>query len=141
MTIAVTQVAVGSTVCAVVDAARFPVRFTGANRAMAVLGLSATNSYVDVSAQVLTVRMGWAFRSAMPRSSVHSVRADEARVWGWGAHGWGGAWLVNGSSTGIVRIEFDPPGHARVLGVRVQLQILRVSVEDPEGLQRALEMR
>ena len=57
---------------------------------------------------------------------------------GWGAHGWRGEWLVNGSSSGIVRIELEPPGRAKVCGVPVELRVLRVSVEDPAGLRQCL---
>lgn len=119
-------------------AERFPIRFTGANKAMVVLGLTSGNSYVDVSATDLVVRLGWAFRATVPRSSVQSIAPDHDRVWGWGAHGWNGRWLVNGSSSGIVRIELEPAGRARVAGFPVSLRELRVSVDDPGGLECAL---
>jgi len=117
---------------------RFPIRFTGANKAMAVLGLTQGNSYVDVSATDVVVRLGWAFRATVPRSSVQSVAPDHDRVWGWGAHGWNGRWLVNGSSSRIVRVELRPEGRARVAGFPVSLRELRVSVDDPTGLEAAL---
>lgn len=117
---------------------RLPIRFTGANRLMVVLGLTSGNSYVDVSASDVVVRLGWAFRASVARSSVQSVAPDDDRVWGWGAHGWNGRWLVNGSSSGIVRIELRPASRARVAGFPVSLRELRVSVDDPEGLERAL---
>jgi len=41
------------------------------------------------------------------------------------------------SSSGIVRIVLDPPGHARVFGVRVRLRVLRVALEDPDGFRLA----
>ena len=59
-------------------------------------------------------------------------------MWGWGVHGWRGEWLVNGSSSGLVRIELDPPVRARMLIVRVTVRVLRVAVEDPAGLVAAL---
>jgi hypothetical protein len=123
----------------VVDVVRFPIRFTGLNRAMVVLGLTRRRSYVDVTPTDLWVRMGWAFRATLPRRSVRSVSDDHARVWGWGVHGWRGEWLVNGSSSGIVRLELDPPGRARVIGFPVRLRRLRVAVEDPAGLRAALD--
>ena len=119
-------------------AQRFPIRFTGVNRAMAVLGLRPGNSYVELSDSDVTIRMGWAFRATVPRSSVVSAADDHDRVLGWGAHGWRGVWLVNGSSSGIVRIDLDPGGRARVAGIPVSLRRLRVSVEDPAGLLAAL---
>jgi hypothetical protein len=117
---------------------RFPIRFTGANTAMAVLGLTRGNSYVDVSATDVVVRLGWAFRATVPRSTIQSVAPDHDKVWGWGAHGWNGRWLVNGSSSGIVRLAFQPAGRAHVAGFPVTLRELRVSVDDPAGLERAL---
>ena len=117
---------------------RFPIRFTGANKAMVVLGLTSGNSYVDVSASDVVVHLGWAFRAPCSRPAVKSVVADHDKVWGWGAHGWNGRWLVNGSSSGIVRIQLEPAGRARVAGFPVSLRELRVSVDDPAGLERAL---
>jgi hypothetical protein len=91
-----------------------------------------------VSPTVVTVRMGWGFRAAFPQTSVRSVDEDHGRVWGWGAHGWRGVWLVDGSSEGIVRVDLDPPGRGRGPGVPVRIAALRLAVEDPAGLVRAL---
>jgi hypothetical protein len=113
---------------------RFPILFTGANRSMRLIGIVPSRGHVDVDETTIHVRMGWAFSARVARSAVTSAAADHERVLGWGAHGWRGTWLVNGSSHGIVRIELDPPGRAYVLGVPVRLQVLRVSVEDPDGL-------
>lgn len=57
---------------------------------------------------------------------------------GWGAHGWRGRWLVNGSSKGIVVLEIDPVARGRVLGFPVRVRDLALSLEDPEGLCEAL---
>lgn len=116
------------------DPRRFPILYTGANRAMTVLGLRRENSFVDVSASEVSVRMGWAFRATVPRSSIATAALDTDRVSGWGAHGWGGRWLVNGSSSNIVRIEIEPEARGRTAGFSVRLRTLRVSVEDPDGL-------
>lgn len=117
---------------------RYPIRFTGLNRAMAVLGLTPRSSYVEVTTSMLEVRMGWGFHASVPLASVRSADHDHDRVWGWGAHGWRGVWLVNGSSSGIVRIEIDPPARARTAGLPVKLRTLRVSVESPDALIAAL---
>lgn len=118
---------------------RFPIRFTGLSRAMVVLGITRAGSHVEVSPDHVTVRLGWSFVSRFPRSSVQVVEPDTDRVLGWGAHGWKGVWLVNGSSSGIVRIEIEPTARARVIGVPVTLRVLRVAVEDPDGLRAALD--
>lgn len=113
---------------------RFPIRFTGANRAMAVLGMRPANSFLDVGDDTVDVRMGWAFRASVPRAAIRTAAPDDGRVLGWGVHGWRGEWLVNGSSGGLVRIELDPPQRAKAALVPVRLRVLRVSVEDPDGL-------
>lgn len=117
---------------------RFPIRFTSVNRAMAVLGIRRRASFVDVGFDAVEVRMGWAFRATIPRAAVSSAALDGGRVGGWGVRGWRGVWLVNGSSSGIVRIEIDPAVRARSAFVPVRLRVLRVSVDDPAGLIVAL---
>jgi hypothetical protein len=118
---------------------RYPIRFTGVGAAMSVIGITRSGSYVEVGDERVEVRLGWGFRATFPRSSVvASVADDSDKVWGWGAHGWKGRWLVNGSSSGIVRIDIDPPARGRVLGLTVRPHVLRVSVEDPTGLIAAL---
>lgn len=117
---------------------RFPIRFTGANKAMAVLGLNPGNSHVDIGTDEVEVRMGWAFSVRFPRASASRVAEDQARVLGWGVHGWRGTWLVNGSSSGLVRIDLAEPVKGRVLGIPVTVRTLRVAMEDPGALVAAL---
>ena len=118
--------------------ARFPIRFTGANRAMVLLGVVPEHCRVEVDDGELRVRMAWLFSLDVPRVNVRSVAREEGRMWGWGAHGWRGKWLVNGSSSGLVRIDLDPPGRGRVSGVGVEVRVLVVAVDDPKGLIAAL---
>ena len=118
--------------------ARFPIRFTGANRAMALLGILPEACRVEVDDGEIRVRMSWAFHLDAPRARVQRVAADNGPVFGWGVHGWGSRWLVNGSSSGLVRIEFDPPVRGYTTGFPVRVRVLRVSVEDPDGLITAL---
>jgi hypothetical protein len=117
---------------------RFPIRFTGANRALVALGLTRSGSWVEVDGEALRVRMGWAFRLEVRLEHVRSAAPYEGRVWSWGVHGWRGRWLVNGSSSGIVRIELSPPGRARTVGFPIGVRELLVSVEDTDGLVQAL---
>ena len=117
---------------------RFPIRFTGANRTMAAIGIRPANSWVELSPTLLRVRMGWAFSLRSARSAVRSAAPDQDPVRAWGVHGWRGRWLVNGSSDGLVRIEFDPPAPGRTLAFPLHVRTLRVSVEDPDDLVSAL---
>jgi hypothetical protein len=108
---------------------------------MYLLGLSPSRSWVAVDDDRMRARMGWAFSLDAPRSSVRGASPDSGRVWGSGVHGWRGRWLVNGSSSGLVRIELDPPARARTGPVPLKVRELRVSVEDPEALVAALATR
>lgn len=105
---------------------------------MVVLSLRPNNSYVDVGESEFSIRMGWAFRATVPRSSIVSAANDDGRVLGWGVHGWGGKWLVNGSSSNIVRIDIDPPVRGRVAGLPVRVRTLRASAVEPDALIAAL---
>lgn len=120
------------------EAVRFPIRFTGANKAMVVLGMHPGNSHVTINGDDVEVRMGWCFAVRFRRSSVASAAEDHDRVRGWGVHGWKGQWLVNGSSSGLVRIELAAPVKGRLLGIPVTVRTLRVTLQDPEALVATL---
>jgi hypothetical protein len=117
---------------------RFPIRFTGANQLMGVVGMTPSRCYVDVDERQLRVRMGMWFELDAERTVVRSVEPDHGRVLGWGVHGWRGRWLVNGSSSGIVRITLAPSARGWMGPVPLRVRVLRVSVEDPAGLVAAL---
>lgn len=120
---------------------RFPIRFTGLSRAMIALGLSPSRSWVEVGDDVLRVRMSWGFSLDAPLVNVRDARPDTGRVGGWGVHGWRGRWLVNGSSSGLVRIDLSQPVRGRMGPIPIGIRQLRVSVEDPDGLVAALTTR
>ncbi len=88
---------------------------------------------MEVDEGALRVRMSWLFGMDVPRANVRAVARDNSRVLGWGAHGWRGKWLVNGSSSGLVRIELDPAGHGRVAGVGVEVRVLGCPSSTPLG--------
>jgi hypothetical protein len=113
---------------------RYPILYSGVGRILVLLGLPRSRAEVVVDGATLRVRLGWGFRATAPLASITSVqRVPDARAgWGWGAHGWGGHWLVNGSLRNIVRVGIDPPARARVAGIPVRLHTLDVSLEDPD---------
>jgi hypothetical protein len=83
----------------------------------------------------LKVKMGWggwAFSASVPRSSVIAAVPVSGPVLGWGAHGWRGRWLINGSGRGLVRVTIDPAGRGRCLVVPVRLRQLTLSLEQPD---------
>jgi hypothetical protein len=120
------------------DTQRYPIRFTGVNHLMAVAGMAPSRCYVEVDDTQLRVRMGPWFELDAPRDLVRSATPDTGRVLGWGVHGWRGEWLVNGSSSGLVRIELAPSVRAWLAAVPLRVRVLRVSVEDPDGLVEVL---
>ena len=98
---------------------------------------------VRLDADALVVRMGvggWAFAARVPRASIVMSGRTSRRVWGWGAHGWWGRWLVNGSSRGLVRLTIEPAGRGRCLGFPVKLRELTMSLDDPDALVSALDL-
>ena len=117
---------------------RFPIRFTGANQLMGLVGMVPSRCYVDVDDTHLRVRMGMWFELDTERTVVRSVAPDQGRVLGWGVHGWRGHWLVNGSSSGLVRFEFEPSVRAWMGPAPLRVRVLRVSVDDPDGLVAVL---
>jgi hypothetical protein len=96
---------------------------------------------VTVSDGWLEVRMGvggWAFAARVPRGSIVAVEPSDRSVMAWGAHGWRGRWLVNGSSRGLVQLTIDPPARARCIGFPIRLRQLTVSLVDRDSLLAAL---
>jgi hypothetical protein len=120
---------------------RFPILYTGINaKLFPVLGLPHGGSYVELDDDSVRVRLGWGFTTQIPRRAITSARRgrDVPGITA-GAHGWRGSWLVNGSSTGIVELEVDPPARAWTLVLPIKLRKLLVSLEDPDGFLAALE--
>ena len=90
---------------------------------------------VVVTSDRLSVVMGsggWAFWGTVPRSSITQVERVTGPVWAWGAHGWRGRWLVNGSSRGLVRITIRPAGRGRCLAFPIALRQLTLSLDEPD---------
>ncbi len=81
---------------------------------------------------------GWTFSADVPRSSITAIDQVSGPVWAWGAHGWKGRWLVNGSSDGLVRLTLQPPVRGRTLGIPLRVRELTLSLADPDGFVRTL---
>ena len=116
----------------------FPIRYGFFRPLLWVTGAGSRVSGVTIEGDHLEARMGWMFRAVVPLASIAGAAPHTGMAGGIGVHGWRGVWLVNGSIRGIVRIFIDPPAKARVLGVRVRLKELQVSVESPDELLDAL---
>ncbi len=95
-------------------------------------------SYLEVSEEMLYVRLGWGFRATVPRTSIRSAAPSALRPMSRGVHGWNGRWLVNGSGKGLVAIDIDPRARAFCMGFPVRLRQLIVSAAAPNELIEAL---
>jgi hypothetical protein len=96
---------------------------------------------VELRRTRLRVKMGlagWAFAATIPRSSITGATRVSGPVLAWGAHGWRGRWLINGSSRGLVRISIDPAGRGRCLFFPLRVKELTVSLETPDEFVAAL---
>lgn len=111
---------------------RYPLRFGALKPLLVVCGLGPSNSFVDLGEDHLTVKMGWAFRAKVARASIRAATPYSGIPGGIGVHGFGGRWLVNGSTAGIVTMDIDPIARAYVMGVPVKLRRLSISLEEPE---------
>ncbi len=103
---------------------------------MVVLLAGPRHSAIRVSDDAVEVKMGvggWAFGGTVPRSSIVEIKTLTGPVWAWGAHGWKGRWLVNGSSDGLVSLTLQPPAPARTLGYPLKVRELVLSLADPDG--------
>jgi hypothetical protein len=116
-------------------ASRYPIRVDPLFRGLfAVVGAPARRDYVELDGTTVTVRLGWAFRATIPVGAITAARHHADMFGGWGAHGFRGRWLVNGSSKGIVELDLEPRQRAWLLGaVPIRLRILYLSVADPNG--------
>jgi hypothetical protein len=118
----------------------FPIRYGALRRLLSVVGMGPGLSGLELDDTELRVRMGWAFRAHIPRSSITGARVVSGPVGGIGVHGWRGRWLVNGSMAGIVGIDVDPAPRAVAVGIPVRLHYLAISLEDPDAFLAALQV-
>ncbi|WP_197084893.1 hypothetical protein [Saccharothrix sp. ST-888] len=117
----------------------FPIRYDSWFVPLATaFGLGRRRAGVRIGEGVVTVRLGWAFRARIPLNTIRSAGPDSGGVTGWGVHGFGGHWLVNGSAKGLVRLELDPPVRAYAVQVPVRLRELRLSLDQPDVFLAAL---
>jgi hypothetical protein len=117
----------------------FPILYGAFRPLLVALAMGPGFSSVELDADELHVRMGWAFRARVPRSAITGARSVSGPVGGIGVHGWRGRWLVNGSMDRIVGIDIDPAVRAVATGIPVHLHYLALSLEDPDGFLAALK--
>jgi hypothetical protein len=115
----------------------FAFRYGAFRLLLSALGMGPRYSRIELDADALRVRMGWAFAATVPRQHITGAESRSGPVGGIGVHGLRGRWLVNGAASGLVTLTIEPPVRARV-GVSVALAQLTLSLEDPEGFLAAV---
>jgi hypothetical protein len=103
--------------------------------------LPGRSRYVALGDGVVRVRLGW-LQTSFPRAHVVAAR----RVigdWRWSI-GWHvvfvgtKALIVNGSWSGMVELQLEPPLVSRSLLVPVRCSCVRISLDDPDAFLAAL---
>jgi hypothetical protein len=118
---------------------RFPIHFDAWYGILSsALFLPPSSSYIEIGDGEVRVKMGWAFRSRFPKTSVVSAARAHIKPLSRGVHGFAGRWLVNGSGQAILTIDLAPAQRGYVMGFPVRLRQLMVSVREPELLAAAL---
>jgi len=118
---------------------QFDIDYSRGNRfLMGLIGVGPRFSGVVIDDEEVRVRMGWAFYAHIPLASIQRVGSAVRPFFAWGAHGWRGRWLVNGSSKGIVALEIDPPARGWAIGFPLRLRVVYISLADPDGFITAL---
>jgi hypothetical protein len=120
---------------------RVPIRFGRLRPLFLALGITPGRSYLELSEDVLGVRLAWSFGARVARTSIRSAQRVADSPYAIGVHGWSGRWIVNGAAGPMVSITIEPPACAYVLGFRVSLRELVVSVDEPDELVSMLETR
>ncbi len=117
---------------------KFAIRYGSLRLLLIVLGMGQRRSGVELDGTEMKVRMGWAFQADIARTAITGARPVTGMVGGIGVHGWRGRWLVNGTTTGIVGIDLEPPARARAVGLPVRMHYLALSLEDPDAFVAAV---
>lgn len=119
----------------------FPIKYSRLSRwFMTPLLLGARHGTIQLTADTLVVRMGWAFRAEIPRSSIRRAARHRDVRWAIGVHSDLSftSWLVNGSTQGIVFLDLDPPAKGRSGPFPITIRRLGLGLDDPDGFLRAL---
>jgi hypothetical protein len=119
----------------------FPIRYSPLSRVMfAALLLGERRAEVELTDDVLRVRMGWAFRAEIPRASIRRAarHRDAWRAIGVHSDLRFRSWLVNGSTKGIVFLDIDPPARGRTGPFPITIGRLGLGLEDPDTFLRDL---
>jgi hypothetical protein len=120
----------------------FALRYGRGGAFLGLLGLGRRFSRVALDDAVLKVHMGWAFTASIPRDAiVHAANDPRSHWWAIGVHATGRhAWLVNGSTRGVVWLDFTPMVRARTMRLPLRLRRLGISPDEPDAFVSALSL-
>ena len=119
----------------------FALRYSGVLRwLLSPLGLGPSTSGVHIYQGFVRIRLGWAFRADVARSSIVAARRYPRTIrWTAGAHtDLRGRWLVNAAGSGIVELTIDPPAEGWSGGFPIRPRSVLMALEDPDGFLAAL---
>ncbi|HZB02234.1 MAG TPA: hypothetical protein VE800_09025 [Actinomycetota bacterium] len=119
----------------------FPIKYSPLSRwLMTPLLLGARHGTIQLTPDALVVRMGWAFRAEILRSSIRRAARHRDVRWAIGVHAdlRFTSWLVNGSTQGIVFLDLDPAAKGRSGPFPITIRRLGLGLDDPDGFLRAL---
>jgi hypothetical protein len=105
---------------------------------LALVGVPASQAYIERDGDTVRVRLGWSFVTTFPVGAIESVAPATRRTVSLGAHGFGGRVLVNGAWWPLAVITLREPVRARLAGIPISVRELTVSVEDPDALRADL---
>lgn len=114
----------------------FQIRFNRFTRLLFASGGHGPNvTYVDVSAETISVRAGWVFQADIPRASVKQISRRTNPWWNVGGTqtDFLGSWAVSGSYRNIVVCDVEPRGKGRLFSLfPVSIHRILFSLEEPE---------
>ncbi len=117
---------------------RIPIRYSKVwSWLFAIFLMPRRFSYIEIDGGTVRIRMSVVFRTRFTRGDISGISPHRPVV-SIGVHGWRGRWIVNGAHRPIARIALALPVKARVLGIKVRVREILVSVDDVAQLQRAL---
>ena len=120
----------------------FPIRYSRLSRWFFVpLLLGERHAEVSLTDAELRVRMGWAFRATIPRSSIRGAARRGDVTWAIGVRRRTAPDVARERlEQGIVFLDLDPPVRGRAGPFPITIERLALGLEDPDAFVRDLAL-